>query len=411
MTIEIIFYAILTINIITDLFFSLHESLYEKTVFDKIIPGIKTYAPPNYDWKRELDYKRSHRIFGIISGIIGYVATILIFGTGIFSKIMFFLQAKFPEPFWAGFVFACLATLCLSLYKIPFSFYHSFVLEEKYGFNRKNCYVFLKDHIISIALSLVILPVMTGSINYLSGMKYGIPLIFAFIISLSLLFSFVFPILIMPLFYRIRPLEEGDLLEKVKEMIKRTGLSVTGIFTADQSKRSSHANAMVAGFGKSRKIILFDTLLERMDNTEVISVLAHEMGHWKEKHVLILLFAGIIEQALLFLFVWFMWNSAFTQSTFGIEGMTLARLIVILFILSSIMSLGLSPMDSFVSRKLEFRADSFAAKHAGPEHFSKALSNLATNDLAWIPPSNLNSLWFSSHPSIPERILNINQQS
>ncbi len=407
MTMEILFYTILTVNIAVDLFFSLHEALYERTVFQKVIPDIKPYAPLNYDWKRELDYRKANRTFGVLSSISGYIATVIIFRAGLFSKIMIFLNTRFPEPFWTGFTFAAILTLCLFLYRIPFSFYHSFVLEEKYGFNRKTLPVFIKDNLVSLLLSLAILPIMTGSVNYLSGLEYGIPLIFLCVVSFSLIFSFLFPILIMPLFYKITPLEKADLLEKVQRLIDKTGLPVKGIFTADQSKRSSHSNAMVAGFGRSRKIILFDTLIEKMEVDETLSVLAHEMGHWKERHLLISFAAGILEQALLFALLWYMWNSPVTQTVFGITGMTLPRLVIILFILSGIMSMVLSPIDSFISRKLEFRADKFASQQTSPDHFTMALSNLATNDMAWIPPSYLYSLWFSSHPSIPERILHI----
>lgn len=407
MTMETLFYTILTVNIAVDLFFFLHESLYERTVFQKVIPDIKPYAPREYDWERELDYRKTNRKFGVLSSIIGYIATVIIFRAGLFSKIMIFLHTRFPSPFWTGFTFALILTLCLFLYRMPFSFYHSFVLEEKYGFNRKTLPVFIKDNLVSLLLSLAILPIMTGSVNYLSGLEYGIPLIFLCVVCFSLIFSFLFPILIMPLFYKITPLEKAELREKVQELIDKTGLPVKGIFTADQSRRSSHSNAMVAGFGKSRKIILFDTLIEKMEMDETLSVLAHEMGHCKERHVLISLAVGIFEQALLFALLWYMWNSPITQTMFGITGMTLARLVIILFILSGIMSLVLSPIESFISRELEFRADRFASQQTSPDHFARALSNLATNDLAWVPSSYLYSLWFSSHPSIPERILHI----
>jgi STE24 endopeptidase len=242
-------------------------------------------------------------------------------------------------------------------------------------------------------------------VNLLSGKEGGILFIFLVMVSFSLLFSFIFPVVIMPLFYRIKPLEKGTLEEKIQALLDRTGLSIRGVYTADQSRRSAHANAMVAGFGSSKRIILFDTLLEKMDENEILSVLAHELGHWKERHIFILQAAALVEQAILFLLLGLMWNSSFSETVFGLAGMTMPRLVILLFILSGIMGLILSPLENLLSRKLEFRADSFAMDQTAPEHFSSALSSLASNDLAWIPASPLHSIWFSSHPSIPERIL------
>jgi STE24 endopeptidase len=405
MNIEACFYLVLVLNLGSDIFFYLNENIWEANIFKKVIPELKKYAGRDYDWQKELDYKRWNRKFSMISSISGFVIAMALFGTGLFSHIMLLIHNHFSSPFWTGSVFAITATVALFIYRLPFSFYHTFVLEEKYGFNRKNLPLFIKDSILSLALSIVIVPPLMGTVNLLSGKEGGILFIFLVMVSFSLLFSFIFPVVIMPLFYRIKPLEKGTLEEKIQALLDRTGLSIRGVYTADQSRRSAHANAMVAGFGSSKRIILFDTLLEKMDENEILSVLAHELGHWKERHIFILQAAALVEQAILFLLLGLMWNSSFSETVFGLAGMTMPRLVILLFILSGIMGLILSPLENILSRKLEFRADSFAMDQTAPEHFSSALSSLASNDLAWIPASPLHSIWFSSHPSIPERIL------
>lgn len=407
MNIDFLLYLIITLNFATDLIFYFNESSWDKEVPQKIIPNIGDYAPRNYDWQRELDYRKANRVFDLFSSAVGYLVLLAFFGTGLFTRLMLFLGDIRTSPFLRGFFFAFIAVLGIFLYRLPFSFYRTFVMERKFDFNRKTPSLFVKDNIISLVLFMAIVPPVAGAINCLARTSYGIPTMFIFVVSLSLILSFVFPVLIMPLFYKIRPLEESPLLERIKELVRGSGLSVNGIYMADQSRRSSRANAMVTGFGKARRIILFDTLIETMKEEGILSVLAHEMGHWKERHMLILQITAIAEQAVIFAALWIMWVSPIGKPTFGISDMVLPRLVVIIYIISSLMGLVLSPLESAVSRKLEFRADKFAAEHTSGKDMCGALADLATKDLAWIPPSPLHAIWISSHPSIPERILRI----
>lgn len=409
MTIETLFYLLMFLNMGSELFFFLHEKRYEKTVRENVIPDIAPYAPENYDWERELSYKSTRRTFGLFSAICGFVVTLAFFATGLFAYVMSIISVTWKTPFWQGFWFAFLLIVVYRIYSIPFAWWGSFVIEERFGFNRKTVPLFWKDLLTGTGIAITLGPVFTGLIVHLAGKAFGIPLVFITVIVFSFFLSFIFPIVIMPLFYRITSLEEGDLRNRVHHLIQKTGLPVKGAYKADQSKRSAHANAMVAGMGRSKKIILFDTLLSRMSISGVIAVVAHELGHWSKKHTRKLLLAGISEHAALFMIVWIMWNSQFSASVFGIENMALPRLIIIIFIVSSIMGLFLSPLESRLSRKYEFEADQFAAYHTDPETFSDALSALATGDLAWIPPSPLYSTWFSSHPSIPERLLGLSR--
>ncbi len=409
MTIETLFYAMLVLNMASELFFHFHEKRYERDLHKEVIPEIAPYAPENYNWQRERDYKKSRRNFGLFSSIISFALTLVIFLSGSFTSIMKTIFQTWQTPFWQGFWFTFLFVFAYTLYSIPFAWYSSFVIEERFGFNRKTPLTFWKDQLTSTCLGLAIAPLLMGLANTLAGRPFGIPLVFITIILFSMGISFIFPVIIMPLFYRIVPLEEGELKEKVNQLIRRTGLPVKGAFKADQSRRSSHANAMVAGMGRSKKIILFDTLLDRMSLQQVLGVLAHELGHWSKKHTRKLLLAGTAEQAFLFLVVWAMWNSPFSVSVFGMENMTLPRLLVIIFIVSSLLGLFISPLESWLSRKYEFEADEYAALYTDASSFREALSSLATNDLAWIPPSPLYSTWFSSHPSIPERILSLSR--
>jgi len=409
MSIEALFYIMLVTGMVSELFFYFHENKYESNVKETVIPRIKEFAPENYEWEKELSYRKSRRDFHLFSSLFGFAATVAVFATGLFGIVMGKIAMTWTSLFWQGFFFAVFFVIVYTLWNIPFSWYSSFVIEEKFGFNRKTSLTFWKDQFLSLGIAIVLAPPLLGFINFLAGTPFGIPLIFITLILFSLSMSLIFPIFIMPLFYKIEPLDQGELRKDVEKLIQRTSLPVKGVYKADQSKRSSHANAMVTGLGRSKKVILFDTLLDSMKDSEVLAVLAHEFGHWSKKHIPRLVTAGIIEQAVLFVLVWFMWNSPFTSTVFGVEGMTLARLIIILFILSSLMTLVVSPLDSWLSRKFEFEADNFAVEHTKGSDFQGALSALATKDLVWIPPSPLSAAWFSSHPSIPERILNISE--
>ena len=404
---EKLFYFFILLNAGMELFFFLNEQNYEKHQLKGVISALYGYAPSRYDWDRELDYKRSHRRFALFTSLVNGLLMFLLFTTGIVPALSRRISLSTTNFFMEGLYFGIIAVTALFLFRIPFSWYVTFVIEARFGFNRKDVRTFLRDLFISFAIGLILTCLTLGMINWLISLPYGLPLIFLFIAFLGIVVSFLFPLVILPLFYRMDPVEEGPLKEELNQLVEKTGLKVRGIFLADESRRSGHANAMVSGLGSSKKIILFDTLFEKMDHGQILSVLAHELAHWGKGHTLKLTMAGLMEQALMIVILGFLWIWSKEAAIFGLEGTHLLRLLVIVYIASTIMNLMISPFQSWLSRKYEYQADEMAGTWTSPTSFCRALSDLATNDLSWIPSSPLYSLWFSSHPSIPERILRL----
>jgi len=407
---ETLFYFMITLNAGLEIFFFLNERIYEKRNLPDIIAGLESAAPPAYDWSKELAYKKAHGQFSLLTTLLESVVLISLFTTSIIPSLFRQISVAAPSLFLEGIYFGAAATTALAVFRFPLSWYVTFVIEERFGFNRKDGRTFLKDQGISFSIGLILSSLTLGVVNFLVSLPYGVLLIFLFLALLGITVSFLFPLVILPLFYRITPIEEGPLKAGIHELIAKTGLKVKGIFSADQSRRSAHANAMVAGLGSSKKVILFDTLFEKMQHEQILSVLAHELAHWGKGHILKLLTAGLVEQGSLLLIFWILWSGNPGQVLFGVGETHLLRLLIIIYIVSSFMSIVISPLHSWLSRKYEFEADEMAGIWTSPSAFSRALSDLATNDLSWIPPSPLQSLWFSSHPSVPERILRLSQK-
>lgn len=407
---EKLFYFFIFLNAGMELFFFLNEGIYEKHHLKSIISDLSGYAPSGYDWGRELDYKRTHRRFALLTSLVNGLLLFLLFSTGTVPELSQRVSLGTPNLFLEGVLFGAIAVTVLSLFRIPFSWYVTFVIEERFGFNRKDRKTFLKDLFISFAIGLCLISLTLGTINWLISLPYGIPLIFLFLALLGITVSFLFPLVILPLFYRMDPIEEGPLKKEINDLVGKTGLKVQGIFTADESRRSGHANAMVAGLGSSKKIILFDTLFEKMDHGQILSVLAHELAHWGKGHTLKLMTVGLMEQALMLVILGFLWVWNNKGPFFGLQGTHLLRLLITVYMVSTVMNLVISPFHSWLSRKYEYEADEMAGTWTSASSFCRALSDLATNDLSWIPSSPLYSLWFSSHPSIPERILKLRKK-
>ncbi len=230
------------------------------------------------------------------------------------------------------------------------------------------------------------------------------------VVVFGILLQFLAPILIMPLFNKFTALEDGPLKEKILAYAKQENFALKGIFTMDGSKRSAKLNAFFTGFGKFRKIVFFDTLLEKLEDDEIVAVLAHEMGHFKKKHILKMMASSVLQTGLMFFLLSLFIENRGLFSAFGMENLSVYASLVFFAFLYSPLSTLLSVFANYLSRIHEFEADLYAAKTTGkPEMLAQSLKKLSRENLSNLTPHPLMVAFSYSHPPVLARIQSLNR--
>jgi STE24 endopeptidase len=223
---------------------------------------------------------------------------------------------------------------------------------------------------------------------------------------------YISPYVIEPLFNKFTPIEDESLAQRIRELLQRVGIKVSRVFKMDESKRSRHTNAYFSGFGKVKRIILYDTLLEKMNQDELLAVLSHEAGHWKKKHVLkLIIISEIISLAAIYISFRVLQTDLLTN-IFQIEPHTFFAKIVILGFLGSIISFPFTPLGNYISRRFEREADRFSIQlMENKENISTALIKLSKDNLSNLHPHPLYAAFYYSHPPVVQRIESINKST
>lgn len=313
------------------------------------------------------------------------------------------------QPMVGQIVFVLAVTLLTSVVAIPLAWYRQFRLERRFGFNRMSPALFLAD----IGRNLVV------------GLVLGVPLLWAILalmrgagdnwwlyawlvwVGFNMLVLYAYPTIIAPLFNRFEPLPDGGVRERVENLLARCGFASKGLFVMDGSKRSAHGNAYFTGFGRAKRIVFFDTLLERLDAPEIEAVLAHELGHFRHRHVLRrMAISFALSAAGLWLLGWLATRPWFYQGL-GLTPMPAlmdAAALVLFFIALPVFTFPLGPLASLMSRRDEFQADAFAASHADGSALVAALVKLYQDNASTLTPDPVHSVFYDSHPPAAVRI-------
>ena len=342
------------------------------------------------------------------------ITLLVLFGGGL--AFLDRLAAGFGESLSLGFygraIFFCLAVaLLLTLASLPTDLYSTFGLEARFGFNKTTVRLYVTDRLKGLILGLVIgVPFLLVILWLMDVMgAYWWLWAFVFMTAFQLVMIVIFPALIAPWFNKFEPLKDGEFRERILALASQLGFQTSGIFTMDGSKRSAHSNAYFTGIGKAKRIVLFDTLIEQMTMEQGLAVLAHEMGHYKMKHIrrmllvqTVFLFVG------LYLLSWLL-NAPWFFSAFGLTPSNHAAL-VLFSIVSGPATFYLGPLMNRLSRQHEYEADRFAAKTLGEgKPMEEALINLTVKNLSNLNPHPWYSAYHYSHPTPAERISAIRQ--
>ncbi|MBN2606954.1 MAG: M48 family metallopeptidase [Thiotrichales bacterium] len=341
--------------------------------------------------------------------ILFFDAAVLLFMTlgGGFQEIYNYWLGTELSPIWRDTAFLLSTFWFLSLLHLPFSWISTFKIEQEFGFNKMTPIKFVSDLLKQWALMLalgipliwVILTVMTAYFNEAWWLYTWI-----IWIAFNLTLMWAYPKWIAPIFNKFTPLEEGEMKQRIEALLQKTGFESNGIFVMDGSSRSGHGNAYFTGFGKNKRIVFFDTLLEKLSPDEVEAVLAHELGHFKHGHIKKMMAESFILSLVgLALLGWLVQQSVF-YTGLGMTSQTPAAALLLFATVVPTLFFFLGPISAIKSRKNEFEADAFAAQHVGAEHLISALLKMYRDNASSLTPDPSYSAYHDSHPPAKIRI-------
>jgi len=324
---------------------------------------------------------------------------------GLFGDAVAAIEASGLGPVAGGVVFFVGLTLVGRVVSIPFALYRTFVVEETYDFNEQSPRLWLRDFLVGTAVGVVIVAILGAAVMWIISIVAWWWLgVWVLVIAFGLVMNVVYPRVIAPLFYDFEHVEEGKLRDAVDDVFERAGFACEQVYEMDASSRSTHANAYFIGFGRTKRVVLFDTLVDTLELDEVKAVLAHELAHWKRNHIWKRMGASWLLTGLLLAVLWLLLDQPWLYEMFGVPadaryaGLVLAGLWV--YPLSRL----LDPLGNRLSIGHEYEADAFAAEVMGSEPMIEGLSRMTKEELSIPFPHPLYAAFNHTHPPIPERI-------
>jgi STE24 endopeptidase len=374
-------------------------------------------VPPEFQGKidgellrKTRDYTVENSRFSFVASGFSHLLTILFIFGGLLHLYNVFILSLDYRFIVTGVLFFLFLSYLSTFFSIPFDLYSTFRIEKKYGFNTMTPRLWLTDQlkslIISTGLLLVVLFVAFWLVQASPGFWWL--WLWIFFLVFGIFMMYVSPYVIEPLFNKYTPIDDPAMEEKIRALMDKVGIRVSRVFKMDASKRSTHTNAYFTGIGRVKRIVLFDTLLEKLDEQEIIAVLAHEAGHWKRRHLL----KGIVLSqavALVALYLAFQLTcSGLLTDLFGIDPPSFFAKLIILGFIFSIVSFPLGPLSNLLSRHFEREADDFACRTSGDrESMASSLAKLARDNLSNLHPHPWYAAFHYSHPPVVERIRRI----
>jgi STE24 endopeptidase len=365
-------------------------------------------------YRKAQAYEKAQARFGILSSTVSLTLLLSFWFFGGFAWLCNAASTFSESPIISGLVFLGFIYLLTILVSIPFDLYHTFVIEEKFGFNKTTIATYLSDQIKSLLITAVL---GGGIVSLIIWIFIAVPnaWIWAWLsfTVISLVLTYLAPSFLLPIFNKFTPLEDGELNQAIQAMAKKCEFPLTEISVMDGSKRSTKSNAFFTGFGKRKKIALFDTLIESQTTDELVGVLAHEIGHFKKKHIVQRLVISMLQTAIIFFLLGMATNpgSAFGSQLYAAFGISpnanaaVAAGLVLFMIVFKPVSRLLSVAMNMLSRKHEFEADEYAAvNQETPDHLISALKKLSAKNLSNLTPHPLEVFLDHSHPPVLVRI-------
>ena len=360
--------------------------------------------------KTAAKYTITKQKFSTSTMVIHFLLLILWVPVGGLNQLDLLVQRFDLSQIQSGLVFFLIYMVISIVISLPESIYSTFVIEEKFGFNKTTpklfCLDFLKQLLLSTILGGVLLYTLLYLMNFL-GENWWL-FAWSFIVLFQFVIIWAYPKFIAPIFNKFSPLDDDDLKNQIEKLSKKINLNFKDYYIMNASLRSSHGNAYFTGFGKNKRIVFFDTLLKTLTNNEVMAVLAHELGHLKKKHILKSLFIGILFMGIGFYVLGLLLNSKEFFMAFGKSTPSSHMALILFTFLLPIYTFILTPLSSWFSRKNEYEADQFAVENTNGDELISALIKMYKDNSSSLTPSPVFSKFYYSHPPAIERVNFIN---
>jgi STE24 endopeptidase len=360
--------------------------------------SLRQHQKANLYSRTKLSLDNIHQLWSVI------VISVLLFA-GVINGLDTFLRELIDNELLHGIALILSISTIASILDLPFGLYRTFVIEERFGFNKTTLKTYLADLIkISLISLLLFTPIIALILYLMDSITYWWIYAAAAIVGFSFVLSWAYPTLIAPLFNKFTPLEDASLRDRIQALMEKTGFKSSGIFLMDGSRRSSHGNAYFTGLGNNKRVVFFDTLLEQLNPDEVEAVLAHELGHFRRKHIIKGMAVSALVVTISFYVLWLLaqWTPFYSIADISMPSNATA-LVLFTLLAPYAMSL-LSPLMNALSRKHEYEADAFAAEHSSPDDLVSALIALYRDNASPVITDSLYSLFHDSHPPASLRI-------
>ncbi|HNX06953.1 MAG TPA: M48 family metallopeptidase [Bacteroidales bacterium] len=400
------FFIIILIIVVLNYLFGLLLDFLDITRWSNILPEDLAGIYDAGKYSKSQEYEKVNMRFSLITGAFSFLLLILMLSLGGFAWLDTMVRTLTPHPVLMALLFFAVLGLASDLLATPFSAYHTFVIEQKFGFNTTTVKTFIMDKLKSWVLAAV----LGGGILSFIVWIYGATGPWFWFITwmamtiFSVFMSLFYSNIIVPLFNKQTPLSPGTLRDAIQKFAVSAGFKLKNIYIINGSKRSKKANAYFTGFGPKKRIVLYDTLLSDFTDDEIVAILAHEIGHYKKRHVLFGLVSGIISSGVLFYLMSLVIGSADMAGALGAEQSSFHMGILAFGLLYSPVSLVLGIAGNYFSRRHEFAADCYALAHADANAFAQGLKKLYVLSLSNLRPHPFTVLITYSHPPLLQRL-------
>ena len=356
--------------------------------------------------QKAADYTVAKTKLANLSAIIGSTILVLLTLGGLLNIIADASNSYIDSTLWAGVALMMFVFIASHLIELPIDIYQTFKIEQQFGFNRSSVSQFVKDQFLQLSLMLVIgIPILYALLWVMGEMgDYWWLYAWLLTVSFTFLMTWLVPTFIAPLFNKFTPLEDEQLASRITQLFERCGFNSKGIYVMDGSRRSGHGNAYFTGIGNNKRIVFYDTLIESLNTDEIEAVLAHELGHFKCKHITKQMIVSTVTTLMGFALLGWLKQQHWFFDGLGVSQINNAVALLLFILVLPIFTTFLQPISSYFQRKFEFEADTFASTMAKPEYLIQALVKLYRENASTLTPDPLYSSFHHSHPPAGIRI-------
>jgi STE24 endopeptidase len=405
----LLFVLFLLADVVTRFWLSSRQIRYVAEHRDKV-PNEFSEKISLISHQRAADYTIARARLGMIERLVDAAVLVSLTLLGGLQFLDIFVASLTQHDLLRQVALLVTVSIVVSLIGMPFSLYRQFRLEERFGFNRMSLRLYFLDTLKSTLIGAAFGLPLIAAVLWLMAQAGSLWWLWAWALwtSFNLLALLIFPTWIAPLFNKFTPLDDTGLIEQIQALAKRCGFGLSGLFVMDGSKRSAHGNAYFTGFGRSRRIVFFDTLLAKLTPKEILAVLAHELGHFKHRHVIKRIATSLLGALGFFALLGWLAQQTWFYTDLGVlpqlGGRNDGLALILFFLVIPIFTFPLTPIFSWFSRKDEFQADRFATEQSDARELVSALVKLYDDNASTLTPDPIHSAFYDSHPPASVRI-------